>query len=95
MIKPGPETGRTLAWKAMVATAKVAQEQGDPEQAESLYKRAIENCEKRMGPDDVAIASILMELADLYDEQGAREKAEPLHTRVRTILAQYAKDLLD
>jgi len=89
------QTGRTLAWKAMLATAKVSLEQGEPERAEGLYVRALQAAEKRLGSDHVAIASILMEMAEFYDQQDRRKEAEKLYLRVKEILAGHARHFLE
>ena len=94
-MQPTDETGRTLAWKALLVTAKVAAQQGDHDQAEQMYRRALDNAEKRHGPENIAIASILMELADYYDNSGRKSDSEQLYSRVRDILSSYARELLD
>jgi tetratricopeptide (TPR) repeat protein len=50
-------------------------------QAEALYKRALELQVQALGPEHVAVASTLTELAELYASQQLYAKAKPLYSR--------------
>jgi tetratricopeptide (TPR) repeat protein len=49
--------------------------------AEPLYERALEICEKVLGPDHPNVAQTLQNLAGLYASQGRYAEAEPLYQR--------------
>ena len=55
--------------------------QGQYEQAEPLYQRALGIKEKALGPDHPSTATSLNNLALLYKSQGQYEQAEPLYQR--------------
>jgi tetratricopeptide (TPR) repeat protein len=55
------------------------------EQAEPLYMRTLALVEKVLGPEHPNVATILNNLAGLYDSQGRYEQAEPLHERALAI----------
>ena len=59
--------------------------QGRYEEAEPLYKRALEIRERVLGPDHPDTATSLNNLAILYDNQGRYEEAEPLYKRALEI----------
>lgn len=54
----------------------------------SLYKRALENVEKALGPDHPHVAASLNNLAELYSNQGRYGDAEPLYQRSLAILVK-------
>jgi CHAT domain-containing protein/Tfp pilus assembly protein PilF len=58
---------------------------GDYAQAESMLRRALEIREKRLKPDDPAIAQSQNNLASLYADQGDQDRAAQLHQRVLEI----------
>jgi len=92
-LKPkSDDTGRTLGWKLMLESARVAARKGETEQAEKLLKRALETAEKRLGPDDVLIAHILMEMAEFHLNLQDHERAYDCYCRVRKILANHASN---
>ena len=54
-------------------------EVGRYEQAVPLWRKALELGEREFGPDPPTTATLLYNLALLYDDQGRYEAAEPLH----------------
>ncbi len=95
MSEEHEETGRTLAWKAMLITAGVARQKGDQSQADMLYHRALAAAEKRLGENNIVVALVLMEIAEYYDSLRQHQRSEPLYCRVREILSACARDVLD
>jgi tetratricopeptide (TPR) repeat protein len=59
--------------------AEVARLSGDEQQAETLYRQAIEEGRKTMGPDHPRVATYHNQLAVLYRDQGRLAEAEPLY----------------
>ncbi len=55
------------------------------EEAEPLYKRAIEIGEKTLGPEHPLLATYIDNLATVYEDQGKYSKAEPLYKRAIAI----------
>ena len=60
--------------------------QGKFNQAEPLYKRALEISEMILGPDHPDLATTLSNLAAVYDAQGKHSLAAPFHKRTLAIL---------
>jgi tetratricopeptide (TPR) repeat protein len=90
-LKPkSDDTGRTLGWKLMLESAKVALAKGDTGQAEKLFNRALETAERRLGQNDVILAHILMEMAEFHLNQQNHELAYECYLKVRKILAEHA-----
>jgi tetratricopeptide (TPR) repeat protein len=54
-------------------------------EAESLYKRALVIAERALGENSPSIATILSNLADVYEAQHRYAQAEPLHKRAVAI----------
>ena len=63
-------------------------EQGQYEQAEPLYQRALAIREQQLGPLHPHTATSLNNLAGLYKAQGQYEQAEPLYQRALAIREQ-------
>ncbi|HEY9869996.1 MAG TPA: tetratricopeptide repeat protein, partial [Candidatus Obscuribacterales bacterium] len=59
--------------------------QGKLDEAERLYKQALETDEEALGPNHPALAVTLNNLADLYAAQGRRKEAERLERRANRI----------
>ncbi len=57
-------------------------------QAEPLYKRALAIWEQALGPNHLAVAAGLNNLAELYRHQGQYAQAEPLYQRALAIREQ-------
>ncbi len=88
------DTERTLGWKLLVETAKVAQKKEEYEKAEVLYKRSLEIAKARLGDDHVIVAHILLQFAQCYEAQKKNELAQPLCTEARDILSSYTAKLI-
>jgi tetratricopeptide (TPR) repeat protein len=79
-----PEEDAELA-DALYALAVQRRRRGDTAEAESLYRRALETCERVQGPDHPDVAIVLTGLAALHAEQGDYAVAEPLLVRALAI----------
>ncbi|MHB2019371.1 MAG: tetratricopeptide repeat protein, partial [Candidatus Xenobia bacterium] len=54
-------------------------------EAEALYRRALAIWEQELGPDNVMVSTLLMEVADMVCEEGRHLEAEPLYARALEI----------
>ena len=77
IILPPPPASAT--WRACTRA------QGKFDEAESLYKRAINIFEKTLGKDHLDTANSINNLGTLYRKQGKYEEAEPLYKRTLEI----------
>ena len=75
-----PDTAQTIYNLALLY-----QNQGQFEEAESLYQRALAIDEKVYGQDHLEVATDLSSLANHYRDQGRYEEAEPLYQRALAI----------
>ena len=55
--------------------------QGKLQEAEPLYRRALEGYERTLGPDHPDTLASINNLAILIEAQGKPQEAEPLHRR--------------
>jgi tetratricopeptide (TPR) repeat protein len=62
--------------------------QGRYAEADSLYKRALAIWEKAFGPDDLNVATVLENMAELYRKMGKGDEAERADARARKIRSQ-------
>jgi len=81
------KTGDKAAWRALLARADTAARLRKLEEAEQLALRAIEQAEIIFGATDLKVATSLMSLAMIYQDQHKYEKVEALYVRIREILA--------
>lgn len=88
------DTERTLGWKVLLETAKVAEKKGEFEKAEPLYQRAVDIAKARLGDDHVIVAHILLQFAHCYEAQQKTAEAQPMYVRAREILAEYTATLI-
>lgn len=63
------DTRRTLGWKLMLQTARIAETQGEVGRAEELYSRALKLAHNRLGAEDPAVNEIVMEYAQFYQNR--------------------------
>lgn len=63
--------------------------------AESAYRQAVAVYEKDEGQTTVLLAATLSRLAEVYEETGDRELAEASWGRVKIILAEQLKNLVE
>jgi len=75
---------RVIEARLALAQAFVADGKGD--EAERLYKQALDHAEKIAGKDSPLAGSVLLDLIDLYEAQGKQEEVKALWDRVRKIL---------
>lgn len=85
-------TGDEAAWQALLARAETAARLRKFEEAEMLGLQAIEQAEIVFGANDLKVATSLMSLAMIYQEQREYENAEALYMRIREILAIVPED---
>ncbi len=62
----------------LTALAELAAAQARPEEAETLYRQALADAERALGPEHLDLAPLLVTLAELYAGQGLYAEAEPL-----------------
>jgi tetratricopeptide (TPR) repeat protein len=79
----GPEHPNTFT--ALNSLAGLCSIQGRYEEAEALYRRALEIGERTLGPEHSNTATALNDLAGLYSDQGRYREAEPLYRRALEI----------
>ena len=81
------ETPDTHLWETHYAAGEKAYSAGDYPEAERMYCLALKDAEESI-PTDHHVAKILNRLAQVYEEQGKLDAAEPLFKRA---LAIYEK----
>jgi tetratricopeptide (TPR) repeat protein len=64
-------------------------EQGKYVEAELLYKRALAISEKALGKDHPEVATVLENMAVLYEKIWKKDKAKELAERVKKIRSKY------
>ena len=80
--------------KARLAHAQMFIDSGKPEEAERIYKLALEQAEAAEGKDSPLAGLVLLELFDLYRKQGRDEEGKPLWNRMRKILMRHVQEHL-
>jgi Tfp pilus assembly protein PilF len=58
-------------------------EQGQVEEAEEMYQRALAGYEKVLGPDHTSTLNIVTNFGVLYSDQGKLKEAEEMYRRAR------------
>jgi len=71
--------------EALYELALAKRHEGDYDEAEHLYRRALEICEHVLGPNDPTVATILNSLGALQASQGRYAAAQPLLERALEI----------
>src|SRR5438874_1549474 len=79
---PGLAAEATTDPRALAEQAQQLVEQGHPEQAEPLYRRAATLLEEALGPDHPQVIEVLRALAEFYGGEGRPDEAEPLYKRI-------------
>ena len=69
-------------WERLNAEASSLYKQGRYDQAVVAEKKALQVAEQNLGPDHPTVATLLNNLARLYDEQGQYAQAKPLYKRL-------------
>ena len=80
------EQGAGIEWEILIEEVKRLYRAGKYDRAVIVAKKALEVAEKTVGPDHPDVATSLLGLGTLYDEQGKYEEAEPLYKRALAIL---------
>ena len=70
----------------LTALAELADAQLRPEEAETLYRRALAAAEEALGPGHPDLAPLLVTLADRYAGQRLHAEAAPLYERAVVLL---------
>ena len=88
-LREATETDRTLHEARQLAIQSASlRDAGKPGEAIPLSERAVAMQEKLLGPNHLAVAVTLHNLALLYSDRGEFGKAEPLYQRVLAIWEQ-------
>jgi Flp pilus assembly protein TadD len=66
----------------------IARRRGDLEEAERLYRRALDIKERLLGPEHPEVGTTLNNLAVVYRRRGRLEEAEALYRRAIDILSE-------
>lgn len=85
------DTARTLNWKLLLESAKIGEKRGELEKAEKLFEQALVMAAHRLGDDNIIVAHILMQFAQFYERQKKTDKAQPMYSKAREILANYTQ----
>lgn len=79
------EDVQELVLKARLAAAQELIDSGKLEEAERMYKQALEQAEVVDGKDSPLAALVLIDLYDLYEKQGRHDEGKPLWSQIRQI----------
>ena len=89
-----PDDVRRVA--TLTALAELADAQLRPEEAETLYRQALADAERALGPVHLDLAPLLVTLADRYAGQGLHAEAAPLYERAVLLLeSEFGRYHLD
>ena len=80
-------------WRSLLKLGMEAQKEARFEEAEQFYAAAYEKARERLGPKDIVISEILMQVADLKDVTGHGEGAKIIRSRARAIISDVAASL--
>ncbi len=81
-----------MVWKVLVAVAKHAIAQHDYDMAEKYFDRSLKGVIEAYGANDLRVASILLDWADLYCLQHDFRQARQLNHRIKRIVEHHAHD---
>lgn len=87
---------RELQYRVVAARAEYARqlfERGQASEAERLYKQALAQAQALKGPDDFLTGWVLIDLVDVYDDQGRKEEAAQAWAQIRTVVIHACKRL--
>ena len=99
---PTPESGiivikeiklpkeRVVMLDAVLLLGNLYQDQGKLDEAEKMYQRALQGCEKALGTEHTSTLNTVNNLGDLYQNQGKLDEAEKMYQRA---LRGYKKAL--
>ena len=82
------EQSETLIDK-LLSAASEASDKGHNDEAESLFKKAVEQAEMLPGPPTKELGQALFLFATYYEQLGRRAEAQALLDRSRPILARH------
>jgi hypothetical protein len=86
-------TGRTLGWKVIFQAAQNAQAAGENDKAEELFERVLSVVEKRLPPDDLRTACVLLDISDFYLSVQKLSEGESCFKKAQAIMRMHADKL--
>jgi hypothetical protein len=81
-----------MVWKVLVAVGKHAASQHDYFTAEKYFDRSLKGVTEAFGPNDLRVASILLDWADLCCLQHDYKQARQLNHRIKRIVEHHTQD---
>lgn len=84
-------TDRQLQIDALIELSRKLKRDGSQAQAERRIKQALMEAEAKAGAQSALTGLALLELADLYDEQGRNEESSQLWSRIREIMIEHSE----
>ena len=77
-----PPDNRNI-YRAIHSLGYLCSVQGEMQEAEAMYRRALEGFEEAWGPEHTSMLATVNNLAICYSDQGKTQEAEALYRRVR------------
>jgi ATP/maltotriose-dependent transcriptional regulator MalT len=84
-----------MVWKVLAAVAKHAVSQHDYSSAERYLQQSLSAASETFGADDIRLAVILLECADLHCLRGDLKQARLLNHRAKRIIEQHLMEESD
>jgi hypothetical protein len=84
-------TDRQLQIDALIQLSRKLKRDGSKAQAERLMRQTLVKVEEKEGTQSALTGLALLELADLFDEQGRDEEAGLLWNRIRKIMIEHSE----
>lgn len=75
-----------LVVKAHLVIARSLLDSGKPEEAEEVYKQTLDQADAISGEGNLLAGLVLLELFELYENQGRHDEAAPVWSRIRQIV---------
>ncbi len=90
-LKPKGREIQENRLKARLETARKFVRGGQEEEAERLYKQALEDAEALAGESSPLVGLVLVDLIDFYDHCDRRHEGKLLWSRLRQVIIAYLK----
>jgi hypothetical protein len=87
-------TRRTIT-KKLLDTAKRITERGDSDQAERVYRKAVDVARMEAGANSGLVGLALLDLRTFYEDQGKDVEAGAVWDQVRDLLMCHYPELVD
>lgn len=87
-------TCRTIT-KKLLDTAKRITERGDSDQAERVYRKAVDVARMEAGANSGLVGLALLDLLTFYEDQGKDVEAGAIWDQVRDLLMCHYPELID